>query len=108
MSGSFKSTGKETNGGENILDISNLLNLKIMSLDIYSVPLSTGFLTTVMRGIGKVLQPLFHPAISPTFCHIAIKLNLENLRDIIIIEYGQYLTKDSVKYFENNTTLLVV
>ena len=44
MSGIFQSTGKMTNEGENILDISNLLNRRIMSLDIYSIPLSTGFL----------------------------------------------------------------
>lgn len=87
MSGFSKSTGKKTNSGENNLDISNLMNLKIMSLDIYSVPLSTGFLTTTFRAIGKILQPFFHPAISPAFCHIAIKVNLENLKDIIIIEF---------------------
>ena len=101
MSGSFQSTGKMTNNGENALDISNLLNLRIMSLDIYSIPLSTGFLTTAARGLGKILQPFFHPAISPTFCHIAVKLNLENLKDIIIIEYGQYITDNSYKDLEN-------
>ena len=101
MSGKFQSTGKMTNNGENILDISNLLNLKIISLDIYSIPLSTGFFGTAIRGLGKIFQPFFHPAISPTFCHIAIKLNLENLKDIIIIEYGQYITDSSLKYFEN-------
>ena len=53
----------------------------------------------MIRGFGKILQPFFHPAISPTFCHIAIKLNLENIKDIIIIEYGQYLTKESEKNF---------
>ena len=101
MSGILQSTGKMTNEGENILDISNLLNLRIMSLDIYSIPLSTGFFCNAIRGIGKILQPFFHPAISPTFCHIAVKLNLENLNDIIIIEYGQYITDSSLKYFEN-------
>ena len=101
MSGKFQSTGKMTNNGENILDISNLLNLKIISLDIYSIPLSTGFFGTAIRGLGKIFQPFFHPAISPTFCHIAVKLNLENLKDIIIIEYGQYITDSSLKHFEN-------
>ena len=99
MSGKFQSTGKMTNNGENILDISNLLNLRIISLDIYSIPLLNGFFGTAIRGLGKIFQPFFHPAISPTFCHIAIKLNLENLKDIIIIEYGQYITDISLKYF---------
>lgn len=102
MSGKFQSTGKMTNNGENILDISNLLNLRIISLDIYSIPLLNGFFGTTIRGLGKIFQPFFHPAISPTFCHIAVKLNLENLKDIIIIEYGQYITDISLKYFENH------
>ena len=101
MSGVFQSTGKMTNNGENILDISNLLHLRIISLDIYSIPLSTGFFGTAIRGLGKLFQPFFHPAISPTFCHIAVKLNLENLKDIIIIEYGQYITDSSLEYLKN-------
>ena len=99
MSGCFRSTGKQTNKGEGQLNISDILNLRIESLDIYSIPLSTGFFGNLIRGFGKILQPFFHPAISPTFCHIAIKLNLENMKDIIIIEYGQYLTKESEKDF---------
>ena len=100
MSGRLKSTGKLTNHGKNSLDISNISNLKILGLDIYSIPLSTSLFSDVMRGIGKVLQPFFHPLISPTFCHIALKLNLENLDDIVIIEYGQYLTEESLRYFD--------
>ena len=82
------------------LDISNISNLKILGLDIYSIPLSTSLFSDVMRGIGKILQLFFHPVISPTFCHIALKLNLENLDDIVIIEYGQYLTEESLRYFD--------
>ena len=89
-----------TNHGKNSLEISNISNLKILGLDIYSIPLSTSLFSDVMRGIGKVLQPFFHPVISPTFCHIALKLNLENLDDIVIIEYGQYLTEESLRYFD--------
>ena len=100
MRGRLKSTGKLTNHGKNSLDISNISNLKILGLDIYSIPLSTSLFSDVMRGIGKVLQPFFHPVISPTFCHIALKLNLENLDDIVIIEYGQYLTEESLRYFD--------
>ena len=107
MSGIFQSTGKMTNEGENILDISNLLDRRIMSLDIYSIPLSTGLFTNAIRGIGKILQPFFHPAISPTFCHIAVKLNLENINDIIIIEYGQYITDESLLSFEDQKFFLI-
>lgn len=106
MSGSFKSTGKFTNPGQESLDISDILDKKIISLDIYSIPLSTSLLGDVIRGVGKILQPLIHPAISPTFCHIAIKLNLENFKDIIIIEYGQYLTNESEKYFSEENKIL--
>lgn len=105
MSGIFKSTGKQTNKGENLLDISDLLNLRIMSMDIYSIPLSNGILLGIIRGIGKIFQPFIHPALSPTFCHIAVKLNLENLKDIVIIEYGQYLTEESQKYFDTENPL---
>ena len=34
---------------------------------------------------------MYHPSLT----HIAIQLNLEDCKDILIIEYGQYLTKDS-------------
>ena len=101
MSGILKSTGVIFNQGEEQFDISSILNLKIKSLDIYSIPLSSGPLMDIARGFGKILQPLFHPAISPTFCHIAIKLNLENYDDIILIESGQYLTEESKKFYDN-------
>lgn len=39
MSGSFKSTRKETNNGDKKLEIENLLSYKIESLIIYSIPL---------------------------------------------------------------------
>ena len=95
MSGSIFSSGKLTNNGDKLLELSDILGAKILSLEIYNVPLSQGFLMSTTRAVGKILQPLIHPSLSPTFCHIAIKLNLENVKDAIIIEYGQYLTKDS-------------
>ena len=101
MSGRIKSTGILVNPGDEQMDISSILNLKIKSLDIYSIPLSSGILMDIARGFGKILQPLVHPAISPKFCHIAIKLNLENFDDIILMEYGQYLTEESKKYYDN-------
>ena len=60
MCGSFKSNGKQTNKGEDQLNISDILNLIIKSLDIYSIPLSGGFLGNLIRCFEKVLQPFFH------------------------------------------------
>ena len=95
MSGSCISSGKLTNNGEKLLEISDILESKIISLDIYNVPLSKGILMDSLRGVGQILQPFVHPALSPTLCHIAIKLNLENVNDIIILEYGQYITEET-------------
>lgn len=77
-----------------ILDIGHLLSIKINNLVIHSIPLSDSWLTSYMRYAGKIYQPLIHPSLSFTLSHIAIQLNLENT-DVMIIEYGQYLTKDS-------------
>jgi hypothetical protein len=33
--------------------------------------------------------------VNPSLSHVAVQLNLENSKDILIIEYGQYLTKES-------------
>ena len=94
MSGCFISTGKETNKGEHLLKIDNSLNTKIQSLVIHCVPLSNDLMTRIARARGKHLQLFIHPALSFTLCHIAIQLNMEN-EDILIIEYGQYLTQES-------------
>ena len=94
MSGCFIFTGKETNNGEKKLILDNLLSTTIDNLVIHSIPLSTSPIASGLKYIGFRLQLFCHPALSPTLSHIAIQLNLEN-NDIVIIEYGQYLTKDS-------------
>lgn len=94
MSGCFISTGKKTNNGEHLLNIDDLLNTKILSLVIHCVPLSNDLMTRIARARGKHLQLFIHPALSFTLSHIAIQLNMEN-EDILIIEYGQYLTQES-------------
>ena len=94
MSGCFIFTGKETNNGEKNLILDNLLSEKINNLVIHSIPLSNSVITSYIRTWGKLYQPMVHPSLSFTLSHIAIQLNLEN-DDIVIIEYGQYLTKDS-------------
>ena len=102
MSGSFISTGKETNNGDKKLEIENLLSYNIESLIIYSIPLFHKSLNLILFGkFWKYLKfslQLFSPIFSScsNLSHIAIQLNLKN-DDIIIIEYGQYLTKDSKK-----------
>ena len=94
MSGCFIFTGKETNNGEKNLILDDLLSKKINNLVIHSIPLSTSLAAAGIKYIGNSLQLFVHPALSPTLSHIAIQLNLEN-DDIVIIEYGQYLTEDS-------------
>lgn len=99
MSGSFISTGNLTNDGNIGLEkeeIERLYKLKIQSLDIHSIPLSTKKSVTRLRTVGRYLSIFIHPKLSPTLCHIAIQLNMEK-DEIIIIEYGQYLTKKSEK-----------
>ena len=84
------------NRANNLLDErERLLNLHIKDLIIHSIPLSTSDTATKIRSIGKTIQPFIHPAISPTFAHLAIQLNMEN-NDIVIIEYGQYFTEESI------------
>ena len=94
MSGSFTSTGKKTNQGQKNLDLGNLLYTKINNLVIHAVPLSNSFFASYIRIGGKAYTPLLHPSLTFTLSHIAIQLNMEN-NDILIIEYGQYITVDS-------------
>ena len=94
MSGCFISTGKMTNNGEMNLDIKDLLSIKINNLVIHAIPLAEGPLVSYTRLIGKYAQVIYHPAVSFTLSHIAIQLNMDN-DDILIIEYGQYITEES-------------
>ena len=94
MSGCFIFTGKETNNGDKNLILDELLSKKINNLIIHSIPLSTSPGVSLVRYVGQRAQYLIHPSLTPTLSHIAIQLNLEN-DDIVIIEYGQYLTEDS-------------
>ena len=99
MRSKFISSGIMNNPGQEPLNISDIINQRIIGLDIYAIPLFSGFFAEFMQGMGTILQPFFHPAISPTLYHYSIKLNLENIRDIILIEYGKYLTEEGLKYF---------
>ena len=94
MSGFIVSTGLCTNNGENKLEIDKIMKLKIKNLSIQVIPLfNDKNINTLRRTLGTFFQMIIHPAIlSPTFSHIAIQLNMENDEDIIIMEYGQYIT----------------
>ena len=94
MSGSLISSGVITYRKESPSEISRLNNLKIESISIQVLPLTTKEIINGLRYIGKVLQPFIHPIFTPTICHVAIQLNMENNEDIIIMEYGQYYSKD--------------
>jgi hypothetical protein len=95
MSGCFASTGKKTNQGEKILELGDLVQTKINDIVIHAIPLSDSYFISILRFYGKLFQSFIHPSLTVTLTHIAIQLNMEN-DDILIIEYGQYITKDSI------------
>lgn len=105
MSGSFISSGVITYKKEDPPEIYRLNNLKIESISIQVLPLTTSEIINGLRYIGKLLQPFVHPIFTPTICHVAIQLNMENNEDIIIMEYGQYYPKD---YDPNQGILSVI
>ena len=80
---------------ENIQELERIMRLKIKDITVQIIPLSSEKPVYYFRAIGRAFQFLLHPALTPTFCHVAIQLNMENDEDIIIIEYGQYLSDKS-------------
>ena len=101
MSGFLDSTGKITNNGEKNLNITDYENKKISRLVIHSIPLTGNKHMNRLRNVGTVANILIHPIFTPTLCHIAIQLVLEN-DESLLIEYGQYLSKDTDK---NNSSI---
>ena len=96
MSGQFISSGLLTNNGLKELDINDYLNSKIKDISIHVIPLSIRKKFSTFQKIGsyiKIFTPMIINPISLT--HVAIQLNLENYEDILIIEYGNYLTQDN-------------
>ena len=105
MSGSYISTGLLTNNGLNQLSIDKYLNKNIKGLTIHVIPLFTNkiFLNTqIILRFLKFFVPLIY---NPSLSHIAIQLDLENSEDVLIIEYGQYLTEDYLNknYISNSS-----
>ena len=96
MSGGCIFTGLLTNNGNkgSEYEKNRLLNLEIKDLIIHCIPLSTDKKLENFREVGKSIAGFIHPALTPTLCHSAIQLNMKN-GEFIIIEYGQYLSKES-------------
>ena len=94
MSGFLPSTGILTNEGNNFLDIQNDLDKNIDYIVVHNIPLQNPFLIA-MKTAGKLFTPFIHSALTPTFSHIAIQLNIDNSDFFYIIEYGQYYSRDS-------------
>ncbi len=95
MSGKLISTGSKTNNGLKSLNIDEYLNKKIISITIHVMPLSINKNFTNFQTVGVFFKTFIPMVVNPSLTHVAIQLNLENTDDILIIEYGQYLTKDS-------------
>ena len=95
MSGYFGSTAMLTNGGEKKLDIEEYKKMVIKDIVIHIIPLSTSKSVYRLRAIGGILKNFIPSIYHPSLTHIAIQLNLENCKDVLIIEYGQYITEDS-------------
>ena len=96
MSGECFSSGKLTNKGEKKLDIIPYLNSKIDSINLYIMLIQLNTAIDIAKEIEVHAKLFLHPAICPNISHVAIQLNMEN-KDLFLIEYGQYLTKDSEK-----------
>ena len=98
MSGGCIGTGLLTNNGNKIsgYEMNKILDLSIIDLIIHIIPLSTSSIARSIRAIGTGISSVFiHPALTPTLSHIAIQLNMIN-GSIVVLEYGQYFTKDSI------------
>ncbi len=105
MSGSYISTGLLTNNGLNQLSIDEYLNKNIKGLTIHVIPLYTNKIFLNTQFILRMLKCFVPLIINPSLTHIAIQLDLENSEDILIIEYGQYLTEDYLnKNFISNSS----
>ena len=73
-------------------------NLRIKNIVINIITLDTSKRFHIIKVIGRFLQNFVHPAISPTLSHFSIQLNMENDKDIFIIEYGSYYRRDNIHH----------
>jgi len=95
MSGKLISNGLSTNDGLKLLDINEYLNQKIKDLTIHVIPLPTNDHFRRFQYAATIFKMFTPMIINPSLTHVAIQLNLEHSGDILIIEYGEYITTDS-------------
>ena len=95
MSGKSISPGLSTNKGLKQLDIDPYFNKKIKEITIQVIPWSINDHFLKFQFVGMVLKTITLMVINSSLTHITIQINLENSKDILIIEYGNYLTIDS-------------
>ena len=84
--------------GESIFNkkkLKEMMNLRIKSISIHTIPLSFEIISVIKNFAKIFFQPIWPSILSPTLSHIAVQLNLENDKDILIMEYGPYSPEDS-------------
>ena len=94
MSGSIFSSGNMFNKGDMGSQKEQYFDLKIKSATLYTMNLKNvagTFFTTILKGISAQFLPFIN---TPKIRHYALALKTVDNR-IIIIEYGQYLNKNS-------------
>ena len=99
MSGKF-GTGLSTKTLYNEENIENYFNQRIKDIVIRTITLSKNAFFHMLKIVGKFIQNFITPILSPTLSHLIIQLNMENNKDIFLIEYGPY-------FAENNNPNLV-
>ena len=97
MSGSCYSSGIQFNKGEIGLKKEDFYNLKIESAILYKMNLIQNKAVNLLRGEITGINALYLPFVNiPNASHYALQLNTDGKR-VIIIEFGQYLNKNSEK-----------
>ena len=92
---------------ENLYDsekINNYKHLRIKNIAINIITLNESKHLHRLKVIGKFLQNFVHPLLSPTLSHLSIQLNLENDKDIFLIEYGAYYCGDNIHHKRSCST----
>ena len=88
MSGSSITSGILTDNIENLSEIERLMNLRIKDLSIQIIPLKSNIHINRLRMVGQVFQMFIHPKIlSPTLSHIAIQLDMEMIKVLLLYTF---------------------
>ena len=87
-------TGLSTKIIYNEENIEKYFNQRIKNIVIRSITLSKSTFFHVLKILGKFLQDFITPILSPTLSHLIVQLNMENDKDIFLIEYGPYFAEN--------------